>query len=167
MTETPTEKRGTFLVTSADVDSAVLSDVADGQVHTLGSNPDLEVDDIVEGVLVAEPPLEVTWSLDTIEHRRQLDILTPEEPPADRTVDLVAEEATGALVQQPLAGEADGELHALAVPPEQTAAAIEDVVADDATRIRAARLGASRVEVRGVDGVIGVRYLRCISCPHE
>ncbi|MFB6298881.1 MAG: DUF5812 family protein [Halobacteriales archaeon] len=160
MTATPTEKRGTFLVTDADADSAVLSDVADGQVHTLTSNPGLTEDDIVEGVLVAEPPLEVMWSLTDIEHRRQLQIVVPDEPPAERTVDLAAGEGVGELVKQPLEGTTEGELHVLSVAPEKTEAAIDDITEDDATRIRAARLGASRVEVRGADGVIGVRYLR-------
>ncbi|MFB6148794.1 MAG: DUF5812 family protein [Halobacteriales archaeon] len=160
MTDSPTEKEGTFLVTSVDPDSAVLSAVDDGQVHPLGSNPGLSEDEVIDGVLVADPPLEVTWSIVEIDDRRQLEIHTPDEPPGERTVELVADKAVGELVTRPLEESAAGELHALAVAPDQTESAVADVVADDATRIRAARLEATRVEVRGANGVIGVRYLR-------
>ncbi|MDZ5813097.1 DUF5812 family protein, partial [Halorubrum sp. AD140] len=37
------EKESTFLVTHVESDSAVLKDVHDGQVHTLRSNPGLDV----------------------------------------------------------------------------------------------------------------------------
>ena len=51
---------GTFLVTHADADSAVLKDVESGQVHTLSSNPGVEEVDAVDGIVAPEPPLEVT-----------------------------------------------------------------------------------------------------------
>ena len=53
-------KQGTFLVTHADDESAVLKDVTDGQVHTLASNPGVETDDAIEGAVSPDPPLEVS-----------------------------------------------------------------------------------------------------------
>lgn len=53
-------KSGTFLVTAADEGSAVLSDVADGQVHPLAANPGFEVDEVLEATLAPEGPLGVT-----------------------------------------------------------------------------------------------------------
>jgi ABC-type uncharacterized transport system YnjBCD substrate-binding protein len=52
-----------------------------------------------------------------------------------------------------------GELHVLTVPEDSTDDAVEDVLADQATVERAARLGVDRAEVRADDGVVSVRYL--------
>jgi len=47
----------------------------------------------------------------------------------------------------------------LTVPEERTDQAAADVVEDQETVARAARLGVERVEVRAADGVVSVRYL--------
>ena len=52
-----------------------------------------------------------------------------------------------------------GELHVLTVPDGETEAAVADVLEDEATLARAARLGVERVEVRSEPGVVSVRYL--------
>lgn len=150
-------KSGTFLVTAADEGSAVLSDVADGQVHPLGANPDLEVDEVLEATLAPEGPLGVTWRPVEIVERWTPAIEAVDDPPGERARELADDPGTGRLSQVPID---DGELHVLAVEVGRTESAVEDVLADETTRRIAARLGARHVEVRGEAGVVGVRYLR-------
>lgn len=149
-----TEKSGTFLVTEANADSAVLSAVDDGQVHALSSNPGVEAGDVVEGTVAAEPPLEVTWTLVAVEDRRSVTVERRREAPSDRALSIVPE-TTGKLTREPTE---DGERHVIAVEPGTEDQAATEVVEDRATRERAARLGATRVEVRAGDGLVSVRY---------
>ena len=152
------ETEGTFLVTHADDDSAVLRDVERGQVHTLSSNPGLSEDDAVEGVVAPEPPLEVTAELIEVEQRRQLSIGESREPPTKHEREIAAEQSVGELTREERAG--IGELHVITVPEDETEAAVEDVLADRETTLsRAARLGVNRVEIRSEPGVVSVRYL--------
>lgn len=149
---------GTFLVTHADDDSAVLRDVERGQVHTLSSNPGLSEDDAVEGTVAPEPPLEVTAELVEVEERRPLSISESREPPTKQEREIAAEQSVGELTKEERAGV--GELHVISVPEEETEAAVEDVLEDrEATLGRAARLGVNRVEIRSEPGVVSVRYL--------
>lgn len=150
------EKAGTFLVTAADEATVELADVADGQVVALSSNPGLAVGEVIEGTVTSDPPLGISWSLVAVESRYRVAVEAVDEPPAERARALADPLEAGELATEPLD---DGELHALSVPPDETAAAVEDVVADEATTRRAARLGARRAEVRGADGVVSVRYL--------
>lgn len=150
------EKEGTFLVTHADEESAVLRDVTDSQVHTLAENPGVESGEVVEGRIAPEPPMEVAWRLVEVEERRTVPVGRSPEPPTRHEQDLAADEA-GELVTTDRAGE--GELHVLRVPDERTDEAATDVVEDETTLARAARLGVSRVEVRAAEGVVSVRYL--------
>ncbi|MFC7043370.1 DUF5812 family protein [Halonotius sp. GCM10025705] len=151
-------KESTFLVTHADDDSAVLKDVHDGQVHTLASNPGVEVDDAIEGTVAPDPPMAVSWQLTEIDERRSLSIEESAEPPTAREQELAADQPVGELTTEPRAG--TGELHVLTVPDDDTATAVADVLDDrEATLSRAARLGVNRVEVRSEPGVVSVRYL--------
>jgi hypothetical protein len=150
------EKAGTFLVTAADDATAELAAVDDGQVIALASNPGLESGDVVEGTVSPDPPLGVTWSLVEVVERYRADVEAVAEPPGQRARTLAESVEAGELARVSLDG---GELHVLAVPPGQTASAVEEVVDDGGTRRRAARLGARRVEVRGADGTVAVRYL--------
>ena len=150
------EKTGRFLVTAADDGAAELADVDDGQVVALSSNPGLSAGDVVEGTVAPDPPLGVSWSLVGVEDRHRVRVEAVDEPPSAAARQLASGLEPGGLAREPIEA---GELHALAVDPDDTAAAVEDVVADEATLRRAARLGASRAEVRGADGVVAVRYL--------
>ena len=151
-------KTSTFLVTHADDDSAVLKDVHDGQVHTLASNPGVEVDDAIEGTVAPDPPMEVSWQLTDIDERRSLSIAESEEPPTAREQELAADQPVGELTTEPRAG--TGELHVLTVPEADTVDAVDDVLDDRETTLsRAARLGVNRVEIRSAPGVVSVRYL--------
>jgi len=156
-------KESTFLVTHADGDSAVLKDVHDGQVHTLASNPGVEVDDAIEGEVSPDPPLEVSWQLVEIEERRPLSIEESEEPPTQQERELAADQPVGELTREPRAG--IGEIHVVTVPEDGTSQAVDDVVDDrEGTLSRAARLGVNRVEVRSEEirsepGVLSIRYL--------
>jgi len=157
-TEIDGETEGTFLVTHADDDSAVLRDVERGQVHTLSSNPGLSEDDAVEGTVAPEPPLEVTAELVEVEERRPLSISESREPPTKQEREIAAEQSVGELTKEERAG--IGELHVISVPEDETEAAVEDVLDDrEATLGRAARLGVNRVEIRSEPGVVSVRYL--------
>lgn len=148
--------QGTFLVTAADDDSAVLRDVDAGQVHTLADNPDLEAGEVLAGTLEPEPPLAVTWRVAEIDERRTVVVEAVDEPPTRQARDLAPEEVGDVAITE-RAGE--GEVHVLTVPPAETASAVGDVLDDEATLARAARLGVGRVEVRAADGVLAVRYL--------
>jgi hypothetical protein len=153
----PSEKTSTFLVTHAEGDSAVLKDVHDGQVHTLSSNPGVEETDAVEATVAPDPPMNLTWSVVEVEERRELSTERSEEPPTVQERELAAEQAVGEITREERAG--TGEIHVLAVPPEDTEDAVADVLDDEGTLSRAARLGVSRVEVRSDDGVVSVRYM--------
>lgn len=151
------EQEGRFLVTHADEGSAVLKDVDGGQVHTLAENPGVESGDLIEGTVAPEPPMEVAYRLVDLETRRNLTIEESPEPPTRQERELAADQPTGEVIKRERAGE--GEIHVLPVPEEQTEAAVEDVLNDEATLVRAARLQVERVEIRSETGVVSVRYL--------
>jgi hypothetical protein len=160
-TADPAASEGRFLVTHADGDSAVLKDVESGQVHTLGENPGVEEHDVLEATVAPEPPMEVTWRVTEVRERRALGVEESDEPPTAQERDLATEVEVGDFVRRERAGE--GEIHVLTVPPEEVEAAVADVLDDEGTLARAARLGVARVEVRstttGDRGVVSVRYM--------
>lgn len=152
-----TEQEGRFVVTHADEESAVLKDVDRGQVHTLAENPGVETNDLIEGTVAPEPPMEVAYRLVEVDNRRQLTLEHSAEPPTKQERDIAAEQVEGELTTRERAG--TGELHVLTVSEAETDAAVEDVLEDEATLVRAARLDINRVEVRSEPGVVSVRYL--------
>ncbi|ELY47887.1 DUF5812 family protein [Natronorubrum bangense] len=154
-----TEKTGTFVVTHAEADSAVVRDVETAQVHTLSSNPDLEIHDVLEATVAPEPPLEVTWQLVDVEDRRTIELVDSDLEPTQHAKELAADAEVGDLIQEERAG--TGEIHIFCVPAADVEAAATDVLEDEETIARAARLEAVRVEVRQAvdDGVLSVRYL--------
>ena len=152
------EKGSTFLVTHAESDSAVLKDVHDGQVHTLSSNPGLDVDDAVSATVTPDPPMEVTYQVVEVGERWSLSIEESDEPPTIHERELAAETGAGELAREERAG--TGEVHVLTPPESETAEAVADVLDDrEATLSRAARLGVNRVEIRSEPGVVSVRYM--------
>jgi hypothetical protein len=148
-------KEGTFLVTHAEADSAVLKDVDGGQVNTLSENPGVEAGDVLEGTVAPDPPMEVTYSVVGVESRRSLSVEVSEEPPTAQERDLAGEE--GEVVRTERAGV--GEIHVITVPEGTTEQAVEEVREDEETLARAARLGVNRVEIRSDEGLVSVRYL--------
>lgn len=152
------ETEGTFVVTHAEDELAVLKDVDSGQVHTLADNPGVEGGDVLDATLAPNPPLEVTWQVVAVEQRRTIDVERSPEPPTQQERELAAEQAVGELTREERAGE--GEIHVLTVPEGETDDAVADVLDDEATVSRAARMPAvNRVEVRSEPGVVSVRYL--------
>jgi hypothetical protein len=145
---------GTFLVTHADPEHAVLRNVETAQVHTLADTPDVAVDDVLEATLESGP-MGVTWSIAAIHDRRTVRIERLDDPPAEHAVAAVADGDLGGGVTL----EPDDALlvDAMAVT-EDADAPLAELATDDATRSRAARLGATRVELRAGDGVVTVRY---------
>lgn len=151
-------KEGTFLVTHADEASAVLRDVADGQVHTLADNPGVEAGVVVEAAIEPEPPMEVAWQVTDLRSQRTIPVERSAEPPTQQARDIAADQSVGEITRRERAG--TGEVHVLTVPPTDTDDAVSDVLADEETVARAARLGVARVEVRAAEtGVVSVRYL--------
>jgi len=150
-------KTSTFVVTHADDDSAMLSDVHGGQVHTLSDNPGVEAGEVVEATVAPDPPMEVTYSVVEVDARYEIEVFASEEAPTQQARDIGEGLPEGEVATRERAG--DGEIHVLAVPEGRTEDAVADVVADDATVERAARVGARRVEVRSEPGLVNVRYL--------
>lgn len=153
------ETESTFLITHAEEDTAVLTDVESGQVHTLSDNPGVEEDDVLVGTIAPEPPLEVTWQLINVEERRTITVERGEEPPTTQERELAAEQSTGEITRAERAG--TGEIHVLTVDPNETEGAVQDIIDDEATRTRATRLDVERVELRSDPdtGVVSIRYL--------
>ncbi|MFB6107938.1 MAG: DUF5812 family protein [Haloplanus sp.] len=154
------EKEGTFLVTAADAESAVLTDVDDGQVHALSTNPGVERWEAVVGRVAPDPPLDLSWQLVSVEERWSVGVGESDESPTALARDLAADQSVGELTRRERAG--TGEVHVLTVPEDAdaTADAVADVLDDDeGLRTRAARLGVARVELRSEPGVVSVRYL--------
>ncbi|MFP9059583.1 DUF5812 family protein [Natrialbaceae archaeon A-chndr2] len=154
-----TEKTGTFVVTHAEDDSVVVQDVDSAQVHTLTGNDGLEVNDVLEGTLAPEPPLEVSWTLIDVEDRHSVELVDSDLEPTQHSKSLAADAEVGELCQHERAGR--GEIHVFRVPSDRVEDAARDVLEDDETIARAARLEAVRVEVRrdADAGVLSVRYL--------
>ncbi|MFB6093121.1 MAG: DUF5812 family protein [Haloquadratum sp.] len=157
---TPEDERieGTFLVTAAEDDSAILTDVETGQVHTLASNPGVERGDVVEGAVAPEPPLNVAYRLVETDSRRSVSIERSDEPPTAHSKELAAAQDVGELTREERAG--TGEIHVITIPEDDPESAVEDVLDDDEQLLsRAARLDVTRVEIRSCPGVLAVRYL--------
>lgn len=148
---------GVFFVTHADEGSAVVRDVDSGQVHTLSTNPGIEEGDVVEGIVAPDPPMNVSWQLVEVHERRSIPVEESDESPTRQSLDVAADQPAGEIARRERAGE--GEIHVITVPEDDTEQAVADVLADDVTRTRAARLGVDRVEVRSVPGVVVVRYM--------
>lgn len=151
------EKTGTFVVTHVDAESAVLTDVADAHVHTLSAHPDLSSGEVLEATIRAEPPMEVTWEVIAVHDRRTIPVERSSERPTKLARDLAGDQPVGEVTRREREGE--GEIHVLTVPDDGTDQTVQDVLEDDETLRRAARLGVDRVEVRADAGVVSVRYL--------
>ena len=149
--------RGTFLVTHTDDESAILRDVVDGQLHTLSSNPGVDRGDVLHATLEPDLPLAVIWELVDLEECRSIELGESEEPPTRLALDAASEQELGDVTRIERAG--TGEIHVISVPPGRTERAVADVLADEETIARAARLGVERVDVRSTPGVVSVRYL--------
>lgn len=155
-----TETTATFLVTEADADSAVLRDVDTGQIYTLADNDAEYEPEMVVGATVAPiPPMEVTHEVVEEDYARVVDVVDTDLSPTRQAYETAESLAVGEVER--IEREGTGEIHVLAVPPEDTEQAARDVVEDEQTIARAARVGAVRVEVRrdAEEGVLNVRYL--------
>lgn len=150
-------KDGTFMVTHTDEASAVVQDVATSEVVTLAENPGADPGDLIDATLEPEPPTGAVYSVAELERQYTIAVERSPEPPTTQSRELAADQDVGDLTTTERAG--DGEVHVITVPEDGTEQAAVDVIEDDATVARAARLGVNRVEVRAEDGVLSVRYL--------
>lgn len=151
------EKTATFLVTSADDESAVLSDVEDAQVHTLSENPGVSAGDVLEATVAPDPPMNVTYSVVDVADRKRIPVEATAESPTQQAREMAADLDPGDLETTERAGV--GEVHVLGVPADGVEQTVEDVRTDDQTVARAARIGVDRVEIRSGDDFVSVRYL--------
>jgi hypothetical protein len=154
-----TEKTGTFLVTEVDEESAILQDVETGQIHTLADHDGYERLEVVAATLEAEPPMEVVWTVVEESLRRTVELVDSDLSPTQQAMEIAESQSVGEIERVERAG--TGEIHVLSVPPEQVDEAVDDVLEDEETVARAARVDAVRVEVRSDPdaGVLNVRYL--------
>jgi len=148
----------TFLVTHVDADSAVVRDVDTAQVHTLTDPGELAVNDVLEATIAPEPPLEVAWTLEEVTAQRRIDLVDSDLEPTAHSMALVSDADVGTFEEHERAGR--GAIHVFRVDPADLEQAKQDVLSDEETLARAARLEAVRVEVRTASpGVLSVRYL--------
>ncbi|AAG20162.1 MULTISPECIES: DUF5812 family protein [Halobacterium] len=150
-------KTATFFVSDASEDSAILTDVSDAQVHTLSENPGLSAGDVLDATITPDPPMHVTYSVASVAEHTQIPVTVSDETPTPNARDLAADLPRGELATAERAGV--GEIHVLSVGADNVSDAVDDVVADDQTVSRAARIGINRVEVRAGADFISVRYL--------
>jgi len=126
-------------------------------VLTLGEHPDppLERLEVLVGTVAPQPPTEVVWEVESVDERWTVELVDTDLSPTKQAREIAAGIAVGELETRERAG--DGEVHVLGVDDPETAAA--DVLDDEETVARAARLGAVRVEVRTGEDFLNVRYL--------
>ncbi len=155
----PEMSTGTFYVKHTEETAVTLHEVHTAQIFTLVENPDLEPHQIIEATLIAQPPMEISYVIDELESQRTIPVETSNEPPTRQVMEMGAEMETGQAAAIERAG--TGEIHILAVDPEQTAHTAEDVTDDEMTYKNAARYGIDRVEIRTDDaaGIVSIRYL--------
>lgn len=148
---------GRFLVTEADADTAVLRDAETGQVVTIDEHPEppLERHEVLEATVAPKPPTEVVWGVESVDRRWTVDLIDSDLQPTTQAREIAADVGVGDLETRERAG--DGEIHVLGV--DDPATAVADVLEDEETVARAARLGAVRVEVRRGEDFLNVRYL--------
>jgi len=151
------ETTGTFLVTETDPESAVLRDVETGQIHPIEDHPDLEPGEILTATIAPVPPMAVVWELRELEDRRTIELIDSDLSPTRQAERMAEGEPPGEVVREERAG--TGEVHVVTVPPGEAERTAQEVLDDEATIARAARLGAVRVEVRTGEGFVNVRYL--------
>ena len=148
---------GTFVVTHADEESAILQDPSTGQVYALQSNPGVEPKSVIDATLSTVGSMETVYEVDELREAWTVSIGASEEPPTKQVTDAATAQAEGELTVLERAG--TGELHVITVPKELTEQAVEDVLADEEGLLaRAARLGVQNVVVRSTEGVVCVRY---------
>ena len=150
-------KAGTFLASHVEGQTAILSDVTDGEVLTLSSHPDLDAGEVIDATVEAEPPLEATWVVTDVEDRRTIAVECVDLEPTGQIKDAVEDADVGALARLERAGR--GEIHGIKVRSGSAEQAAAEIADDTETVARAARLDATRVEIRTDDDVVSVRYL--------
>jgi hypothetical protein len=101
--------------------------------------------------------MEVVWQVVEITDQRTIPVERSPEPPTKQAVEIAADQPVGEITRRERAGE--GELHVITVPEGEIDDAAADVLDDEETLARAARLGVDRVEVRADGQTLSVRYL--------
>ncbi|WP_436934634.1 DUF5812 family protein [Halovenus marina] len=157
--EPPEPEHGLFYVKYAEGVSATLHEVNTGQIYTLIENPDFEQHEIVEASLIAQPPMEVSYTINDIESRRTVPVETSPESPTTQVTNIAGDMEPGQAVA--IDREGEGEIHILRVESDQVDQTADELPDDEMTYKNAARYGMDRVEIRTDEetGVVAIRYL--------
>jgi hypothetical protein len=157
--EPPEPEHGLFYVKYAEGVSATLHEVNTGQIYTLIENPDFEQHEIVEASLIAQPPMEVSYTINDIESRRTVPVETSPESPTTQVTNIAGDMEPGQAVA--IDREGEGEIHILRVESDQVAQTADELPDDEMAYKNAARYGMDRVEIRTDEeaGVVAIRYL--------
>jgi len=155
----PEQATGTFYVKHTEDVSATLHEVDTGQIFTLIQHPELERHEIIEASLIAQPPMEVSYLIETLESRRTVPVERSSQTPTQQVQKAGTRMDAGEAVAIPREGE--GEIHILSVEPDRTDRTAEEVLDDEMTYKNAARYDIDRVEVRSDadQGLVSIRYL--------
>lgn len=156
----PEPEAGTFYVKSAEDTAVTLHEVETTQIYTLIENPGFETHDIVEASLMAQPPMEVSYTIHELEAHYSIPIEESPEPPTRQVQE--AGEKMSPMEALALEREGKGEIHVLSVEPEDVDRTVEELHDDEMTYKNAARYEAvERVELRSDEeiGVVSIRYL--------
>lgn len=157
--EEPETSAGTFYVKFAEESAVTLHEVTTGQIFTLVENPGFERHEIIEAVLVAQPPMQVSYLIEELQSHRSIPVETSAETPTRQVLEMGREMDVGQAVA--IDREGDGEIHILRVDPAETTRTAEEIHDDEMTYKNAARYDIERVEVRTDDseGIVSIRYL--------
>lgn len=155
----PETSAGTFYVKFAEESAVTLHEVNTGQIFTLVENPGFERHEIIEAVLVAQPPMQVSYLIEELQSHRSIPVETSSEPPTRNVVETGREMDVGQAVA--IDREGDGEIHILRVDPSDTERTVDEIHDDEMTYKNAARYDIGRVEIRmdDTDGIVSIRYL--------
>lgn len=155
----PEPESGVFYVKHAEDAAATLHEVNTSQIYTVLQHPDLQRHEIVEATLIAVPPMEVSYTIDEINSRREILVEQSPEQPTQQVLDIAADLDEGEAIA--IEREGKGEIHILRVKPEWTGRTADELHDDEMTYKNVARYGVERVEIRTDedDGIVAIRYL--------
>ena len=160
------EVTGRFVVDEAG-ESAIVRDVASGQVFTLADNPGFEPGAVVDATLSPRRPLGVAYSVVSVAATRTIPVAVSETAPTERVRAAGSELAVGESRrlddggEDESEGEGIGEIHVIGVESGRASERAQEL-ADGSLTEAAARHDARGVELRWDEsaGFVSVRYLR-------
>lgn len=151
----PESVSGIFLVTHDDEGGTILQDVGSGRIHPVPEDTDLIDGDAFTGTIESIPPLGVLWEIHEKQDSWSISLERGQNPPTSEEQDIATATSQGAVHTE---CRGDHELHVMAIEDRDESAVAEEIIEDEETKARAARLEANRVVVRTGDGLVTVTY---------